>query len=91
MEGGLDYSDLTEVPQDEYDANYNANASANPTSSSVPNIPDLNASALPTSVSAVSLDHYQNAADLHSGIVNLCTKVFVIKPCLNITRYKFAF
>ncbi|XP_069158282.1 bumetanide-sensitive sodium-(potassium)-chloride cotransporter isoform X2 [Procambarus clarkii] len=67
VEGGLDYSDLTEVPQDEYDANYNANASANPTSSSVPNIPDLNASALPTSVSAVSLDHYQNAADLHSA------------------------
>lgn len=65
VEGGLDYSNLTEVPQEEEEATYNANAAANPTSSSAPTTSSPNPSALPSSVSAGSFDHYQNEADLH--------------------------
>ncbi|XP_045605919.2 bumetanide-sensitive sodium-(potassium)-chloride cotransporter isoform X1 [Procambarus clarkii] len=67
VEGGLDYSNLTEVSQDEDDPTLTANASGNSTSSSAPNTYNPNPLTLPTSVSTGSFGHSQNGADLRSG------------------------
>nr|AJO70198.1 sodium-chloride cotransporter [Cherax cainii] len=65
VEGGLDYSHLTEVSQDEEDPNYNA--ATNPTSSGGATASNTDPSTMPTSTSTVSFGHYQNEVDVSTG------------------------